>query len=213
QRLIAHELRQLNEEGIDPAAAEAAATEALQRHGRGADEHEVWSAFQDLPQRADWPFVEPSTLADIRAARPSRPTAQRPFTGSDELLFDKMYGAWLGRCVGCALGKPVEIFLGSGNESSHRQKRYLTAVSPDEWPLRDYFPGHSPAESETGSLGCPASTRDQIAFMETDDDIRYTVLGQLLLQERGGDFASADVAHLWLDRLPYTQVFTAEAQA
>ena len=49
--------------------------------------------------------------------------------------------------------------------------------------------------------------------METDDDIRYTVLGQLILARYGTDFTSADVARAWLDRLPYNWVCTAETQA
>lgn len=130
-------------------------------------------------------------------------------------LGDRMLGAWLGRCVGCALGKPVEGFMDrrNGLESWQRQKRYLTAISPEEWPLRDYFPGYSPAAGETGALWCPDSTRDQIAYVETDDDIRYTVLGQIVLAEHGADFSTADVARAWIHLLTYKQVCTAETQA
>ena len=31
---------------------------------------------------------------------------------SDDVLMDRMLGAWLGRCCGCALGKPVVGIFG-----------------------------------------------------------------------------------------------------
>lgn len=125
-----------------------------------------------------------------------------------------MHGAWLGRAIGCALGKPVEAFMLPHSDPSWiRQRNYLTAISAEEWPIRGYIPEHSPAAEQTGEIWCPASTREHIAYMESDDDIRYTVLGQLILGRYGIDFTSADVARTWLDRLPYNWVCTAETQA
>jgi ADP-ribosylglycohydrolase len=49
--------------------------------------------------------------------------------------------------------------------------------------------------------------------METDDDIRYTVLGQFILAHFGRSFRSAHVAYTWFLKLPYHQVCTAETQA
>ena len=49
--------------------------------------------------------------------------------------------------------------------------------------------------------------------MESDDDIRYTVLGLKLLEEKGMDFTTLDVADLWLNTLPYNMACTAERQA
>ena len=172
--------------------------------------------LQDLPIDPEFGFDEPSDLESIRALRPTVPT--RRFADVDlrcEAFADKMRGAWLARCAGCALGKPVEWFMDrhNGLESWQRQKTYLSAISPGEWPLRDYFPADSPAEKRTGDLICPASTREQIAFMETDDDIRYTVLGQLILQKYGRDFSTFDVARTWMEQLPYALVCTAETQA
>ena len=97
--------------------------------------------------------------------------------------------------------------------SWERTKRYLTAISPEEWPIRDYIPAHSPAEEETGLAGCPLSTRERVAFMESDDDIRYTVIGQIVMMNKGRDFDTVDVARAWEDQLPYGYVCTAETQA
>lgn len=212
--LISEERTQLLQEGAIPAAVDAAAEKARQLLASHASEQEIWRCFADIPRRADFPFNEPSDLESIRAVRPaSRPTFSRAL--SDAQLRDQLHGAWLGRCVGCALGKPVEWFMGAHNgvPSWQRMKKYLTAISPSEWPLRDYIPEHSPAEPQVGGVGCQPSTREHIAFMETDDDIRYTVLGQMILRQFGANFFSADVAHAWLLHLPYVHVCTAETQA
>lgn len=214
ERLIDAETRQLIEEGVEPAAATDATAEAHRRRLAGEDEHRVWAVFADLPRRKDFAFVEPSDLETIRAER--RGTAPvLTFDPSEDVLLDKMHGAWLGRCVGCALGKPVECYMAERNglKSWERQKTYLQAISPDEWPVRDYFPKASPGEERAGRVGCHASTREQIAFMETDDDIRYTVLGQIILDRYGRDFASSHVMHTWFDLLGYCHVCTAETQA
>lgn len=214
QGLIPEETKQLIEEGVEPAAAQSAADEARSRLARGLSETEVWSAFSNLPRRADFPFDEPSDLETIRRLRIATPPLPK-LNVSDEVLFDKMHGAWLGRCAGCALGKPVEGFMSAkyGLSSWQRQKTYLAAISPDEWPLRDFIPKHSPGESKTGNVFCPQSMRENIAFMESDDDIRYTVLGQIITQQHGRQFGSAHVANAWLERLSYVQVCTAETQA
>jgi len=208
------ERQQLIEEGAVDSAARAAAATARALLDRGAPEAEIWAAFNDVPRRADFPFVEPSDLEGIRAARPDGPR-QLTYQPTDDQLFDQMYGAWLGRCVGCALGKPVEPLMGSRGEvpSWQRQKSYLTAISANEWPLKDYFPAQSPAADKADFLDCPPSQREHIAYMESDDDIRYTVLGQIVMARYGRNFRSSHVAHAWLNFLPYSLVCTAETQA
>lgn len=214
ESLIDEERKQLIEEGAVVEAAERARAEAHRRREAGANEFDVWAAFADVPRRDDFPFVEPSDLASIKADR-SGDAPALSFDPSDSTLADKMHGAWLGRCVGCAIGKPVEGFMGEhdGLKSWERQKLYLQAIDPSEWPIRDYFPQHSPAEERTRKVWCYPSTREQIAFMETDDDIRYTVLGQIITQRHGREFASANVANAWFDLLGYNHVCTAETQA
>ena len=49
--------------------------------------------------------------------------------------------------------------------------------------------------------------------MESDDDIRYTVIGQIVMKRKGRDFDTADVARAWENHLPYAYVCTAETQA
>jgi ADP-ribosylglycohydrolase len=175
---------------------------------------DLWRRLHDAPARADFGFVEPGDLAAIGAERPPAPR-QLPLSYSESELANRMLGAWLGRCCGCALGKPVEVFMGAHNglSSKERIKTYLRGIAPHEYPLRDYFPGSSPAQDKTGRVGCSPSQRENIRFMETDDDIRYTVLGQIVLLEKGRDFTTGDVMTAWIDQLPYALVCTAETQA
>ncbi|MCX7934773.1 MAG: ADP-ribosylglycohydrolase family protein [Planctomycetota bacterium] len=213
--LVKAEFAQCIEEGCDPVAVKSLAREfdlAGDDEGKLLD---IWRRLLALPIRPDFPFQEPSDLAGIQQARPAAKSRRYAIPDSADWLFDRLYGAWLGRCAGCALGKPSEGYMGPqhGLASKDRLKAYLTAISPEEWPLRYYLPGRSPAEDRVGRLGCPQSQRENIAFMESDDDIRYTVLGQIVLQQHGRAFGTHDVANAWLSFLPYHFVCTAETQA
>lgn len=210
ESLVQTEMKQLVEEGRDPRWVET----LLGKLEGKASPAEIWSRLQDAPQREDFPYREPSDLEEIRA---DRDVATRRFAlgHSEEVLSDRMLGAWLGRCCGCALGKPVESFMEARNglSSKDRLKTFLEAIAPGEYPLNNYIPLVSPAQEQTGRAGCHASCRENIAFMETDDDIRYTVLGQIVLGDKGASFTTRDVMRTWNDRLTYGQVCTAETQA
>jgi ADP-ribosylglycohydrolase len=152
-----------------------------------------------------WPYDEPDDPADILASLPaaSRPTADpRP-----EELRDRIAGAWLGRCAGCALGKPIETWPTADIE------RYLRAT--DQWPPDDYL-----VAVDTASMGLPdfkpswpRATRGRISGMPRDDDIDYTILGLHILESHGVGFSTDDVADELLDHLPFTRVYTAERVA
>ncbi|HMO26310.1 MAG TPA: ADP-ribosylglycohydrolase family protein, partial [Tepidisphaeraceae bacterium] len=167
-----------------------------------------------LPTSADFPYVEPDDLPSIFAdASPPKPAA----IPDDSTLLNRLHGAWLGRCGGCTLGKPVECFNWNRSRDPRpvraRLKQYLTAVSPDEWPIRFYFPGASPPSAEAGAAEQPDSTREHVKFVETDDDLRYTVLAQMILTKRTRSFNTLHVAKRALEPLPFLLVATAEMQA
>jgi hypothetical protein len=216
RKLVEYEFTQAKEEGRDPASVEALRPAF---HEAGDDEsalQTVWERLLAVPIRSDWQFDEPNELAAIRARRP--PGLRRaPLPYDDNVLLDRLHGAWLGRCCGCALGKPVEGLMGTapdGTPSHRRLKRYLLAISPNEYPLNNYFLWNEQAGKATGErLWCEQSWRDRIAYMESDDDIRYTVLGQIILNKHGRDFTTFDVAKAWVGHLPYGYVCTAETQA
>lgn len=212
--LLKLEFDQSAQEGKNPEDLKSLRAEFDAAHDDREILSELHARLLSLPQWKDFPFEEPSDLENIRRLRPVCVDLPSVSSGSDRLL-DQLHGAWLGRCSGCALGKPVEMFMENarGLNSWERQKRYLTAISPEEWPIRGYIPERSPAEVETGRTVCSDSTREHIRFMESDDDIRYTVVGQILLQDKGASFTTADVARTWFSHLPYGLVCTAETQA
>jgi ADP-ribosylglycohydrolase len=178
---------------------------------------QLYEELMNLPIREDFPFREPNELAEIRAERPDGPRRlEAPWT-EDEWR-DKFYGAWLGRASGCALGKPLEAsdFMGGSKGNPGWKNVQLWFEGADAWPIRDYTPLESKAKEQYGidiSRWCWRSTREHIQFMETDDDIRYTVLGLIMLENKGLDWDSWDIGKMWHSRLTYSQVCTAETQA
>jgi ADP-ribosylglycohydrolase len=150
-----------------------------------------------------WTYEEPEGLAEILATLPDAPSAA---TVGEVELRDRLLGGWLGRCAGCNLGKPVEY---GTYWTVERLRQYLTLAG--SYPLRDYVPVLEPMPEGFELIPCwPETTRGRITESARDDDIDYTILGLHILEEYGFEFTTADVAGEWLDRLPYTQTFTAE---
>jgi len=156
-----------------------------------------------LKPEKSFPYVEPSTLEEIKAVRPQGPRRME-LNLTDSQIYDHIYGAWLGRAAGCALGKPVE---GWDKKNIDSYLQFAGAL-----PLTDYIPlidGHSDGLKPHS----PESTRGKISFMARDDDMDYTVLGLHILERFGPDFTARNVADTWLFRLPYHLVYTAERVA
>ncbi|MCP3911697.1 MAG: ADP-ribosylglycohydrolase family protein [Actinomycetia bacterium] len=121
-------------------------------------------------------------------------------------LRDRIHSAWQGRISGCQLGKAVELM--SMRYGRAALTDYLREA--DSLPVRDYIPliPGSPIEKFH-----PECCRGQFDRAEPDDDINYSVLSLLMLEEKGADLATADVARAWLRYLPGGIVFTAERSA
>lgn len=118
--------------------------------------------------------------------------------------------AWLGRISGCQLGKPVEVL--SMLQGKPALDAYLERTGA--LPLRDYVPldPDAPGGTLVDRLG-RACCKDHLTRAEPDDDINYTVLSLLLLEQRGAAFETEDVARAWLSLLPAGVTFTAERAA
>lgn len=227
--LVGHELRQAAQDGRGPGAASigarwtaAGGPPAPDRAGaspgpaspglrelavRLLDELDALEA----PSAAD----EPTGLAQIRAACPRwpRPTPVGdgfPVHGPDPALLPRLHAAWLGRSVGCLLGKPVE------NLPLHGIRAVARATG--NWPLTTWFtarglPAEVAAAYPWNRRSAGTSLAENIDGMPEDDDLNYPLLGLLLLQRYGPGFRTADVARLWLDELPAGRTFTAERVA
>lgn len=118
----------------------------------------------------------------------------------------RIRAAWQGRISGCILGKPVEVL--SFQQGLGGLTRYLDETGA--LPLRNYVPVKSGSTVERLGRDCGLG---HISRAEPDDDINYTVLALLLLEECGIDFDVADVARAWLRLLPAGTTWTAERAA
>jgi ADP-ribosylglycohydrolase len=203
EQLVKDEMRQKREEGFDVSRIEGESVEDLLK------------ALGSARPRPDFPYVEPSELEDIRAAAAGK-LIRREISLSDDELYDKIYGGWLGRCAGCLLGKPAE---GLSREQIEQWLKLAGA-----YPLENYFP--PPEElpenapkwlkdrlSLIEGMAAAGVLRGRITCMPRDDDIDYTIVGLHVLENRGPGFTTKDIGEAWLRLLPYHQVYTAERAA
>lgn len=209
RRLLEAERLQLEDEGRDagplPAAFKAVESLDLDRE----------SAFQPLvdklldlaaecPMRPGFRYEEPSDLAAIRAARPAGPRVM-PLRQDDKTLLDRVYGAWLGRCAGCLLGKPLESWY------SWQIWGYLKDTG--QYPLRNYVRGDVPKKilrKHDITIWRDFCFAERIKHMVEDDDTNYTVMGLAILRQYGREFTPEHVAGFWMQHLPINHTCTAE---
>ncbi|MFF8912512.1 ADP-ribosylglycohydrolase family protein [Streptomyces sp. NPDC015032] len=216
--LVGHELRQAAEDGRDARAIarrwyEAGGAPAPERAGAStapAPELRALAerlldelALLESPLDED----EPTDLAAIRAACPDWPA---PRTAPLPVSHDRLHAAWLGRAVGCLLGKPVEKLPLTGIRALGR--------ATGNWPLTTWFtakgvPAELAATYPWNRRSASTSLAENIDGMPEDDDLNHPLLTLLLLQRHGPSFTTADLARLWLDELPAGRTFTAERVA
>ncbi len=166
--------------------------------------NQLLDEVQNLPMKQDFQFDEPSDLEEIQAARPETRGIRRKDI-PDNVVKDKIHGAWLGRCAGCLLGKPVEGW----------RTRHLWPVLKDAGheSLTDYFwrLGITEDNLSKHKPGTPMFT--EFDYMPVDDDTNYTIAGMDLVQQKGFDFTPFDVADFWIRRFPIHATCTAERVA
>ena len=208
---LAVELRQLRDEGKDTSSLESEFDRL-----RSADpikDPELQSAAQalldkaqELPLVCDYKYVEPSELVEIREERPDGPRRFDSQSLSEEQAYDRFLGAWLGRCAGCLLGKPVEGW------HTDRMWGYLKDLG--RYPLSDYLISKVPAEiDEKYKVSQRFGFIDQVNYMPEDDDTNYTVTGLAIVKQYGTAFSSEDVADFWMSNIPLLKTCTAERVA
>ena len=108
--------------------------------------------------------------------------------GGDE-YFDKVHAAWLGAAVAGALGMSVE--------GMHLRdlKPYLTDLG--QWPLTEYIKTLPPPRNPDRKQWYVADAWGPAGF-GPDDDTLYQVANLMLLEEKGLDITSQDIADKWL---------------
>jgi len=205
------ERQQLRDEGKDARRLEAEFKRLARldltpgsKHQRAAEN--LLDRSLNLPTVPGFPYSEPSDLAGIRRARPKGPRELRLRLKETE-LFDRVHGAWLGRCAGCLLGKPYEGWR------TPRLWGFLKDTG--QFPLNRYFSARvSPQVQKRYRIdpNSPCSV-ERIQYMPEDDDTNYTVTGFAILKQHGRGFTPEDVATVWMYNLPILHTYTAERVA
>jgi len=166
----------------------------------------LFDIVMSVPQRADYPYDEPSDLSDIRALRKPYEFERKPIDAA--LMRDKIAGAWLGRVCGCMLGKTVE---GIRTDELHP---FLKATG--NFPMHRYITSEDATEERCVGMKYRLPARcfaDKISYMPADDDTNYTVLGNRIVEDSSRDFTPADVMNAWQRYQPKTAYCTAERVA
>ena len=157
---------------------------------------EKLAELRALPDDAALQQREPDDLAGIRALRPVG--ARRQWTTLPEATYrDRIAGAINGRFAGCILGSIVECW------EIDKMERWA-AYNGEAFPPVDYWKeAERPNELKYRTRLRDTFTRSRMDGVPTDDDIIYTQLGLLILEDYGPDFTVNDVGAAWMKYLPH----------
>lgn len=139
---------------------------------------------------------EPNDLREIRLLRPDGPRRIWNRFRESEYL-ERLEGALLGRFAGCTLGAPVEGWPVA-------RMMALAEENAQAFPPTDYW-SYVPEPAALRYELSPRSayTRDGMEGVPVDDDIAYTLLGLLVVEDYGPGFTTAQNGKAWLRYLPY----------
>jgi ADP-ribosylglycohydrolase len=194
---------QMGEEGHEVAALREECARVAAGHSLEALlalQQELWSR----PSPAGFPYEEPNGWETISRGFPA--AGDPPPAPSD--LADRLHGGWLGRAVGCQVGKPLE---GAWPE---QVKEVLTAIG--SWPLSGYM--NPISEGEYQRLAASPTfrryyqrglVRGAFSHAAPDDDLHYAVTSQIVLERYGADFAPGEAVGVLLELTPVSCLYAA----
>lgn len=160
----------------------------------------LWK-IRENGMRKDYPYSEPNDFEEItkNAKLPKLEQLDKPE------YKERIKGAWFGRCAAVILGKPLEM-----GYDRKKIKEYLESVG--SYPLQDWVPDTSPELGITLRKDCIPSTKGNVAFVQPDDDVQYTIMALMLCEQKGENFTRLDVGMNWLDNVPYHWLWCSSRQ-
>ncbi|WP_432800355.1 ADP-ribosylglycohydrolase family protein [Poriferisphaera sp. WC338] len=174
------------------------------------EELEAWielarGRLMELLNKTDDCSLEPDDLNTIREKRPSGGRKLADALPGIPRFFDRLRGAILGRCAGCVLGAPVELW------SMERIKIFAKVIGEAHPPV-DYW--SRVADPET--IHCTHDyrylfERGQMKHVPVDDDLAYMLVNLFVLERFGANYSTANIAAVWDELLPVA--YTAEKKA
>ncbi len=129
-------VQEMGNKGYDVAAADALVTKGHQlfKENRLQDLLLLISDINRLLRQAPLIHPErlaiPKTLQEIRATWPKPPAAPMPPL-DPKVYYDKVHGAWLGKCIGGAFGLPVEGWTHERILSTYGEMRDYVVKPPE----------------------------------------------------------------------------------
>lgn len=204
KELFPYELSQLLEEGKNLNSSEI---EDLRKKIKYMSEKEIDELYEELTSREsrkDWKYIEPNELNEIRRLA-NFPKGERYFRWDE--IKEKVRGAWIGRIVGNMLGKPVEGW--------NRKDIIEYLKTANSYPLDNYIPELIPKKDKfkLSEYLIKKGLRGKIKYALRDDDIDYTIINLELIEDKGFNFTTYDVAEQWVSKIPYAMTYTAEREA
>ncbi|HEY5563176.1 MAG TPA: ADP-ribosylglycohydrolase family protein [Clostridiaceae bacterium] len=174
---------------------------------------EIFDEIDKITVEDSYKYIEPSNLDSIRENRKITSSCKSNINNikkkiklNDEELLNKIYGAWLGRCAGCLLGKPIEGW--------YRERILGLLKDTNNYPFNYYISSDiDKAIKDKYGVTDDGAWVNLVKYMPEDDDTNYTVIGLKLIEKYGKDFTADDVAECWLQNLPILHLFTAERVA
>jgi len=162
-------------------------------------QRELKSVVEELNKLPDSPAVakrEPNDLKGIKALRPKGPRKLWDSFNAKQYR-DRLAGAFLGRMAGCTLGAPVEF-------RTIEHMGNLAKENKIPFPPENYWPRVAePFELRYNYSPREAYTLAKMNGVPVDDDIVYTLLGLLVVEDHGPGFTVADNGKSWLKYLDY----------
>ena len=138
----------------------------------------------------------PNELSAIQKLRPQGPRCLLKKWDEAEYR-EKLEGALLARFAGCILGAPVESW-------SIERMQNLAKENGDKFPPIDYWSRVPFPYEKRYELSLRESfTKEKMKGVPVDDDIAYTLVGLLIMEDYGPDFSTLDVGKAWGKYMPH----------
>lgn len=173
--------------------------------------YELLGEIEKEPVEKGYRYYEPNEWEEIQKACDENHNII--YEIPKENIKDSIYGAWMGRCIGCLLGQPVEGWkreriLGFLKDTDNYPINRFMSSAVEENIIEKYQVSNNGAFCDTVTHWI-----NNVKDMPEDDDTNYTTIGLKVLETYGKEFTSDDMAEMWITSLPMGHVSTSERVA
>jgi hypothetical protein len=145
-----------------------------------------------LPLRKDWAYIEPINWNDVENEMDKNRNDVITKEEDWECFSKKVEAAFLSSVLGCILGKPLEV-------APTLAELKNAGIACGEWPISDFI-----SEKFLDVLGRrhPSwidTVRGRISYVAPDDDLHYTIIGMINLENYGLKLDLDGIKNTWLN--------------